>query len=309
MRKQSLRLICLIVFCIAIFCPLYAQAVTPLDPAADASLTLHYQKEEQAFSDLQIRIYRVAEAFPDGTFELIEPFSSYPVNIHGIMMQEQWKNIAVTLNSYIVANKLVPYREVTTNEEGTAIFECLETGLYLVSEVVAENNSGTYVFNQFMVYLPTPQSDGSFDYTVEAKPKCIDYVPKMKYRVTKLWQDSSNQKDRPQQVTVDIYKDGVLQETRILNADNNWSYIWYVSDGDPGKWTVAERTVPEAYTVTVQQNGGNFSIINTHSSNVEHPDGPPTGDTVSVLPWILTMCISGIMLIIIGIHGRRRRGV
>ena len=74
MRKQITVLIGLVALCMAMVCPLSVQAATPLDPTADTSLTLHYQKEEQAFSDLSISIYRVAEAFPDGTFELIEPF-------------------------------------------------------------------------------------------------------------------------------------------------------------------------------------------------------------------------------------------
>ena len=176
MRKQIALFLCLVVFCTAAFCPLYVHAATPLDPAADASLTLHYQKEGQAFSELPINIYRVAEAFPDGTFELIEPFASYPVNIHNITAQEQWNHTAETLSSYIVANQLVPYRLEETDETGTVIFEHLETGLYLVREVVAENNTGTYVFNQFMVYVPSPQPDGSYNYEVEAKPKCTNFV-------------------------------------------------------------------------------------------------------------------------------------
>ncbi|MBE6960293.1 MAG: Cna B-type domain-containing protein [Ruminococcaceae bacterium] len=309
MRKQITLFLCWVIFCMAVFCPIYIQAATPLDPSADASLTLHYQKEDQMFSDLPISIYRVAEAFSDGTFELIEPFSSYPINIHDITMQEQWKNTAVTLSSYIVANQLMPYREATTNDAGTVVFEHLETGLYLVSEVVAENNSGTYVFNQFMVYLPIPQPDGSFDYDVEAKPKCVDYVPKTEYRVTKLWQDAGKQTDRPEEITVDIYKDGELWETQILGASNNWSYVWYVSDEEQSNWAVVERSVPEEYNVTVQKNNGTFSIINTHKSIQEIPDSPQTGDTSNITLYIMLMCISGIMLIILGIYIRRHKEV
>ena len=308
MRKRITLLICLVALSVAMFCPLSVQAVTSLDPTADASLTLHYQKEGQGFEGLSIRIYRVAEAFPDGTFELIEPFSSYPINIHDITVQEQWKDTAVTLNAYIVANQLMPTQETVTNDAGTAVFEHLKTGLYFVSEVAADNNSGTYVFNQFMVYLPAPQPDGSFDYDVEAKPKCVDYVPKTEYRVTKLWQDAGRQTDRPEEITVDIYKDGELWETQILNAGNNWSYVWYLPDEEQSNWTVAERSVPEEYTVTVQKNGGTFSIINTHKSIQEIPDIPQTGDTSNITLYITLMCLSGIMLIILGIYNRRHRG-
>ncbi len=256
--------------------------------------------------DVPIRIYRIAEAFPDGTFELIDPYASYPVNIHGVTAQEQWNSIADTLSAYIVSDKVAPYREERTNEDGVVGFTQLETGLYLVDEAMAENNSGTYLFHRFMVYLPTPQGDGSFDYAVEAKPKCTNYVPKTEYRVTKLWQDSGHEANRPKEITVDIYKDAVLQETQILSAENNWSYHWYVSGEDHGKWTVVERTTPKGYTVTLRQNEGSFSIINTYKTDPETPDRPQTGDTSNFPLYILIMCLSGIALIILSRWGKRR---
>ena len=304
MKKRILPLILLAVICFWALCPLCVHAVMPLDPNAQASLTLHYQKDGVAFADLTIGIYRVAEAFPDGSFGLIEPFASYPISIHGITMQEQWHLVAQTLCSYIVADQVAPDREAKTDANGTVCFSDLETGLYFVREVAAENTSGTYVFNQFMVYVPTPQPDGSYDYAVEAKPKCTNFIPKTQYTVTKLWQDNGNQSTRPAEVTVDIYKDGVLQETQILGASNNWSYTWYVSGDDYGKWTVTERSVPDSYKVTIQENGNAFSIINTRQSQSQTPQ---TGDTFTPLPWIVTMCFSGVMLLILGIYSRRRR--
>jgi len=306
MKKRIAALFCLTVLLAAVLCPLYTGATTPLDPDAEASLTLCYQKDGQAFPGLSVSIYRVAEAFPDGTFALIAPFDSYPVNIHGITQQAQWQNTAATLNSYIIANQLAPTRTGVTNDAGIAAFPQLETGLYLVCQVMGENNTGTYVFNQFMVYLPTLQSDGTYDYTVEANPKCLSFVPKTEYRVTKLWQDEGHQTERPEQVAIDIYKDGILQETQILNPDNNWSYTWYVSADDQSTWTVTEPSVPEGYTVTVRENGSCFSVINTHKSNEDVPDIPVTGDTFNPLPWVLALCISGIALILLAIHSRRR---
>lgn len=304
MRKRILPLLFLAVFGFLMLCPVCVYAATPLDPNAEASLTLHYQKDDKAFPDLQVGIYRVAEAFPDGTFELVAPFSSYPVNIYGITQQEQWNNVASTLSAYITANQVSPDRVGQTDANGITQFSGLKTGLYLVQEVVAENSAGTYVFNRFMVYLPTPQPDGAYDYTVEAKPKCTKFVPKTQYTVTKLWQDGGNEDSRPQEVTVDIYKDGVLQETQILSTSNNWSYTWNVSGEEHGKWTVTERAVADPYKVTIQQNGSAFSIINTCQPK---PQAPPTGESFTPLPWILAMCISGIMLLIVGLYSRRNK--
>lgn len=301
MKKRILPLLCLFLLGMALLQPVSA---APLDPNAAASLTLYYQKDDAVFSDLKISIYRVAKALPDGTFDLMEPFASYPINIHGITIQEQWHDVAQTLYSYIAANQVAPNREAKTDANGTVCFSDLETGLYFVREVVAENTSGTYVFNQFMVYVPTPQPDGSYDYAAQAKPKCTNFVPKTQYTVTKLWQDNGNQ-SRPNAVTVDIYKDGVLQQTQLLGAGNNWSYTWYVSADDYGKWTVTERSVPTSYNVTIRENGNTFSIINTRQGQ---PQVPQTGDTFALLPWLLTMCFSGIILVILGFYSRRRRG-
>ncbi len=312
MIKRILSLLCLAVVAVSLFLPVSVAAIPPIDPNAACSLTLYYQKEGKAFPDLEVGIYRVAEVVPGSTYELIEPYASYPVNIHGITHQSQWDNVAQTLWSYIVANGIEPDRETVTDENGVASFSQLQTGLYYVREVVANAVDGTYVFNQFMVYLPMSEDGRTYDYDVEARPKCIGYELKTQYTVTKLWQDAGNQSKRPKEVTIDIYQDGELKDTQVLSADNDWSYTWYVSSEDSGKWTVAEREVPNSYTVTIQENGNNFVVINTRKSQPDtpsdiKPDIPKTGDTFTPLPWILGMCISGILLLILGLRGWRRR--
>lgn len=303
MRKRIAPLVFLAVFCLLLLRPVCAYAASA-DPNQEASLTLTYQKEGQTFSDLPIGIYRVAEALPDGSYELIAPFASYPVNIHGITKQEQWHTVAQTLNAYIVANQVKPDAEAQTDETGTVRFTGLKTGLYFVQEAVAEHTGGTYVFNRFLVYLPTPLSDDAFDYDVQANPKCTDFIPKTQYTVTKLWQDAGKQHLRPKEVMVDIYQDGILQETQVLSAANNWSYTWYVSEADRGQWTVVERDVPDEYKVTIRQNGSTFSIINSCPTQ---PDPPKTGDTFSPVPLVLIMCFCGLLLLILGLYGRRRQ--
>lgn len=304
MKNHILPALCLIILCLVISCPSRAQAA-PLDPDGEASLTLCYGKEGIAFPDLEIAVYRVAAAFPDGTYELIEPFASYPVTIHGITEQLQWKHTASTLSSYIIAGQVQPDREALTDGFGVVTLTGLQTGLYLVREAIADNTEGTYLFDPFMIYLPTPQNDGTFAYDVEAIPKCTKFIPHTKYTVTKLWKDEGNEKNRPHDVTVEIYRDGVMQAAQSLHAGNNWSYSWPVSADDPGRWTVIERSVPDGYKVSIQQNGSSFTILNSGQSQSETPD---TGDTFSPLPWVLALSFSGLVLILLGIYGRRRRG-
>ena len=302
MKKRILPLLLAALICWIAVRP-FGVCAAPLQPDASASLTLTYQIDGTAFSDLSIEVFRVAEAFPNGTFELITPFSSYPVNIHDITAQSQWRDIAATLSAYIVADQVAPDRTAQTDTAGIARFSDLQTGLYLVRKVVADNAKGTYRFNQFMVYVPTPQPDGSFAYDVAAKPKCESFTPSAHYTVTKLWQDDGT--SRLPEVTVDIYRNGILFETKRLSAENNWSYTWYVTGNTADEWTVAERDVPNTYKVTLRQNGNVFFLVNTSQPPPEPP--PYTGDSFAALPWILVMCISGIMLLILGFWGRRRK--
>lgn len=304
MRKNVLRWLCVMVFCCALFRPLQVNAVNALETERPCSLTLHYTQDGTGFSELDIRVYRVAEAFADGTFELVSPFSDYPVNIHGITSQKEWKDVATTLTAYIAADQVQPDRTETTDSDGTAAFAGLETGLYLVCGVVVENGTGTYQFDDFMVYLPTPRDD-TFEYDVEAKPKCTSFVPKTEYQVIKLWKDAGDSGARPVSITIDILKDGVLRETVVLSADNDWSYAWTASAGDEGKWTVAERDVPQGYQVTISENTTTFTITNT---STPEQDGPPdTGDSLVLWPWVLACCISGSLLLILSIYRERKQ--
>lgn len=304
MIKRILSLLFAAAMSLSLFLPVSVSAASSLDPDAAASLTLYYQKEGKSFPDLEVGIYRVAEVDSSGKYELIEPYSSYPVNIHGITTQSQWNNVAQTLWSYIVVNEIEPDREEKTDENGMVCFSHLQTGLYFVREVVANHTDGTYVFNQFMVYLPMYESGQGYDYDVEARPKCISFVPKTQYTVTVLWQDAGYQSQRPKEVTIDIYQNGILWDSQILSAEEDWTYTWYISGDDPGKWSVAERTVPASYTVTIQENGNDFLVINARKPQT---DIPKTGDTFTPLPWILGMSISGILLLILGLAGRRRK--
>lgn len=297
MKKRILPIFCLLLTLAALL------QVGVCAAPVDNSLTLYYQKGDMVFPGLQVAVYQVAALQDDGSYQPLEPYASASVNLDGITEQAQWQTVAQTVFSCIVANGIAPDQMAQTNDVGAAYFENLKKGLYYVQEVVAENDQGTYVFNQFMIYLPTPHPDGTFDDQVKANPKCLEFIPKTQYTVTKLWQDGGNTQQRPKEVVVDIYWNGVLQETQTLSAQNNWTYTWMVSADQQSGWTVAEREVPEHYKVTVRKSDNTFTVINTRQGQ---PEPPKTGDTFNPMPWVMIMCISGVLLVILGIYGRRR---
>lgn len=303
MIKRICCWLCALIMTVSLLGTVEVMAFPPMEVEHPCSLTLHFTQNGIGFYQLEVRIYRVAEAFANGAFGLITPFSNYPVNIHGITSQTEWKTIANTLSAYVTADQIQPTGTQITSEEGTAVFTQLKTGLYLVSGAVAQHESGTYIFDSFMVYLPTPQDDGSLSYDVQAKPKCSNYTPATEYKVVKLWKDSGNEDKRPESVTVDILKDGVVQETQVLNAENNWTYTWRTND-ENSTWSVVEKDVPDTYTVTIDFNTDTFMITNTRNAPI---DIPQTGDTSNPWLYMIVMCLSGVALLILGIGGRRGR--
>ena len=196
MRKRLLNLLVLLALVLSML-PAPAMAVTPLNPQQKCSMTLHYVQDNVGFSGLEISIYRVAKANADGTFELTYPYNAWPVDIQGIKSQTEWNVVASTFKSFILRDNVAATRTAKTNPAGTVVFDNLTTGLYLVMGTTAENKNGIYEFNTFMIYVPTPGTDGSFDYDVEAIPKCIKYVPKTEYKVVKLWRDAGYAATRP----------------------------------------------------------------------------------------------------------------
>ena len=66
MKKKILPLVALVLLCLTVLWPFAVGGTTPLDPDAPASLTLHYQKDGTVFPELQVSIYRVAQAVPEG---------------------------------------------------------------------------------------------------------------------------------------------------------------------------------------------------------------------------------------------------
>lgn len=283
MMKRVVSLICVLMISLGIM----LVPCAAVDTAHPCSLTLSYTRNGVPFSALEIDIYRVAELHANGTYTLLQPFSGYPIKIHGIASQQEWQETAQTVKNYVVANQIPAYRSQKTDVNGQVAFVGLETGLYMVKGATASDREGTVIFHDFMVYLPTPTLDG-YDYDIKAIPKYTQYVAPERYSVVKLWKDSGASAQRPESVCVEILKDGVLQEEIILNSTNNWAYSWEVTE-QGGVWSVIEKDVPSGYQVSITNNGTSFIITNSKKPAVPDvpdipvtPDSPDTPDTPDI---------------------------
>ena len=301
------------------------------DVDRECRLTVHYAADGQNLSGLEVCLYRVAEALPDGTFQKIAPFADYPVSIDDVTTQTGWRQVAATLLGYVAADGIAPTATVPTDGGGDAVFSGLPTGLYLVGGV----DTASWTFDGFLTYLPM-QEEGVYTYAVTAKPKASRSVPApagTDYKLLKVWKDAGHTDARPASVTADILRDGALWSTVTLSAENNWSYSWTDPDST-AVWSVVERDMPEHYTVLVDKRATAFVLTNTWDEpdtpgtpdtpdapgtpdtpdapgtpdtpgTPDRPSPPQTGDTEPLWLYVLLMVFSGIGLMLVGAGGMR----
>ena len=150
--------------------------------------------------------------------------------------------------------------------------------------------------------MPTPNEDDSYSYDVQANPKPGQATAFTQYSVVKLWKDQGTA-SRPKSITVDILWNGRIQETVTLGPENEWAYTWY-TDRTDGVWTVAERNVASGYTVTVTSRENVFTIVNRADAPKE--DRPGTGDSAPLQLYVMSACVSGLLLLVLGAGIKRK---
>ena len=89
--------------------------------------------------------------------------------------------------------------------------------------------------------------------------------------VRKVWSDGSANHTNDS-ITVNLLKDGKVEKSQVLNAENNWAYTFdRLAEGHI--WTAEEAAVPAGYTVSYKTEGTETTITNTKNDT---PPTPPT---------------------------------
>lgn len=89
--------------------------------------------------------------------------------------------------------------------------------------------------------------------------------------VRKVWSDGSANHTNDS-ITVNLLKDGKVEKSQVLNAENNWAYTFdRLAEGHT--WTAEEAAVPAGYTVSYKTEGTETTITNTKNDT---PPTPPT---------------------------------
>lgn len=231
---------------------------------AKASVTLVCAQDSVQVSDMSWKIYKVGERRNEG-FVLTGEFSRYPVDMRALDT-DTVRGIAQALESFIIGDRISPEAEGITDSDGTVVFDGLDKGLYLA---VAKK-----VNKDIVTYLATPllfeiKEDGSSE---EAFPKIYSVITLdgevTSYTVKKVWVDNDDSYTaRPVNVTVDLFKDGELYDTVVLEESVNWQHRWNSLDLG-AEWRVVERNIPVKYAVLVDYNSKQFLIKNSYAPDL-----------------------------------------
>ena len=318
MRKKPAYLTIIVLF----LCMIFAGKVNAAadETSSVGKITLSYEIDGIGFENLEVSLYQVASLKNDGTFELLPELAKCSVSTEKMLSSAEQKNAASTLEAFLAANQIKPKAKALTDKKGDVLFENLQPGLYFVQGIVTEKNGVSYEFRNLFIPLPIMNADGSLTYEIKAKPKYELYAQKADYKVVKLWKDQGYKEKRPKEIQVEIFKDGSLERTVVLNADNDWSYQWEDSEGK-GKWTVSEKNPGKDYKVEILSKENVFQIINTYEKEDPSQKEPPktpdkekvppsmpkTGDEAPVLLYVMVLCISGCMLLVIGNFRKRKK--
>ena len=293
----------------------YAQASSTVDAKEPISvqnecvLTISYRSDGVNITGLPIKLYHIADVSEDFQYTLSDAFAGSGLIFNGIQTIGEWNVIRSTLEAYILANNIEQERMAETDQSGLAYFEALKPGLYFVEAQTVVRDDFTYSFDSALIALPGLGEDGLWQYQVEVRAKSEMIPPvepndEIHLKVLKLWKGDNGRTNRPTTIEVEIFRNGISEKTVILSEENHWTYNWTAKD-DGAIWTVVERNIPSGYTMTVEKRETAFVLTNRHKEN-SPSDSPQTGDTSHILLYNVLMYASGIILILVGITGKRK---
>lgn len=109
--------------------------------------------------------------------------------------------------------------------------------------------------------------------------------------VRKVWSDG-NANHSNDSITVNLLKDGKVEKSQVLNAENGWAYTFdRLVEGYT--WTVEEAEVPTGYNVSYSTEGTQTTITNTKKPSSKHNPTTPEPDSTYPLDIVVHKVWSG----------------
>lgn len=294
-RVTRLLMLALCLMVCAFACPTAANAFAPVDLTKPLSLTIFANDEETPLPGVGFDLYRIAEMDADARYTLLGAYAAYEGDINDLENAAEWQEAAAWMQS-IAAGKS-PDLSGTSDDKGLVRFENLQAGLYLVSGKPVEIIPWAYTFSPFVVSIPTRNAEDEWVYDVFSDIKLEKTPAITSIDVVKVWNDEGHEDDRPNELYVDLYQDGVKIDVAHLHAGNSWSHT-FTNLPAAHEYTVKERIVPRWYEVSYETINGVLVIRNKHTNpGTPVPDIPATGQLWWPVPILAGL---GMIMFIVG---------
>lgn len=223
--------------------------------AADDSITISNDINGNIVSDVTWKAYKIADYGAGGQLIIDSDFGSSNVDFSSLTTREDVANAATTFANIVLSDG-VSIDGQANAISGIAKITGLDQGVYLIVGSNVKIGSKVYGPAPMIVEVIT-DSDGV---NVDVAAKFV--YNNTAYKVEKLWKgDDASTHD---EVIVELYKDGVLDDTVRLNESNNWKYTWESSD-ETAVWSVKEKTVIKNYKVSYRNEGSDYVVVNTYN--------------------------------------------
>lgn len=299
---------------LVIFCVLVTLLMLPFKvAAAEQSITLTYKVANCDFD-----FYKVASFSVDTGYTLDDTFEEYRETVSALsdlesLSTEEMRTLSSTLDALIKRDNVPPTYSGKTDASGTLSIESVDSGLYLAVGENAYDEQYYYIPAPLFISVPTLLADsGELQYSVVIehtkfeKDKIPDTGEYVDLKVIKIWNDDNNSVLRPHKIEAVLLRNGEIFDTVTLGADNNWCFVWEKLSREYN-WTVAEKEIPEGYTMTVEKNNNTFVIRNTPTG--EEPPSPPEDKLPQTgqLRWpVPVLALIGMTALTLGLINRKK---
>ena len=250
---RKLLSVCLILWLV------FALSVTAFAQPFDAnqvgsiSVTLTRQPDRIPIGGAELSLYHVATVRSNEKKQLVYTYTEAFAGC-GIALDDP--QLSLKLDA-LLETHTAPAVKLRTNGLGQAVFRDLALGLYLVKQTGPAVDGS--VCMSFLVTVPY-ETDTGYLYDVDALPK-TDIHRTTNITIQKVWNIDETTR-QPDQVTVQLLREGVVIKTATLNAENGWRVTFPdlpVSDA----YSVREVNIPEGFVATYTQNGYTFTVTNS----------------------------------------------
>lgn len=252
---------------------------------------MHSVEDGTVIPDAEVALYKIAN-YSGEAITVIPELDAY-ITFDNLI--DETIESAEKIDKALIDAGIEPVAFATSDAAGYATFKNVPDAIYYIRLVKHEDVDLSYnrVVNMasFVVPMPSLNDDGTFSREHNCRPKC-EISNTVHVFVKKVWKDSGHENERPQMITVSLYRDNSLVETISLSDENSWKYEWPQLPAG-GDYTLKENDVPNLYKSTVTEDEeNNFVVTNVYNDD----DVPATGDNMNLPFWGIMFTIGLVLL-------------